>query len=788
MCCENSLSYQFLLPPRIEAIAKNHLLFSLSNNFSQLIYPGGISLLLVALNCSDIKICQDCWHGKLLKLVRSFKIAPTMPEFLLEVGTEELPADFVESAIKQWQSRLPKSLDEHFLAPEAIEVYGTPRRLAVLLQGVPRQQPDREEEVKGPPASAAFRDGNPTPAAIGFAKKQGVEVEALSVRDTDKGAFVFALKKTTGLPAAQLLTQLIPQWIFGLEGKRFMRWADGDLRFPRPVRWLVALLDGEVMPIELVNGSKSIKSDRISYGHRLLHPEPIQIDHATDYVQTLHSAYVAVNPQERRQKIEQSVQEAAQQLGGSVPIYPGLLAEVVNLVEWSSAVIGKFDPEFLNLPPEVVTEVMVTHQRYFPVFKNDKLLPNFITISNGDPAKFEIIAAGNERVIKARLADGQYFYNTDLASPLESYLTKLEKVTFQDELGSVRQKIARLEKIASQISDQLTITKTERADILRAALLCKADLVTQMVYEFPELQGIMGSKYATASGESEAVATAIVEHYLPKGAGDSLPQTLTGQVVGLADRIDTLVSIFGLGMLPTGSSDPFALRRAANAVINIIWFANLPINLQQLLEQISADFVNAYPSKTSPVEALQEFFLQRIRTLLQEERHIDYDLVNAVLGENDREYTERALQDLLDVRERALFLQTIRNNHQLDEIYETVNRSTRLAAQGDLNTQQLELSTFVSPELFQKPSERAFYEAIIQLIPQTKAAQNQRNYQQLIDALAKITPTVSAFFDGADSVLVMDSDLAVRRNRLNLLGLLRNQARVLADFGAIVKS
>ncbi|MGC1393825.1 MAG: glycine--tRNA ligase subunit beta [Coleofasciculaceae cyanobacterium] len=710
-----------------------------------------------------------------------------MPEFLLEVGTEELPADFVESAIKQWQTRLPKVLEEQFLAPQAIEVYGTPRRLALLLQGLPAQQPDREEEIKGPPASAAFKDGKPTPAAVGFARKQGVEVESLSVRDTEKGAFVFALKKTTGLAATAILTQLIPQWIFGLEGKRFMRWADGDLRFPRPVRWLVALLDSEVMPLELVNGSKTIKSDRISYGHRLLHPEPITISQPNTYIQTLQSAYVIVDPNQRRQKIQQGIQEAAQQLGGNVPIYPDLLAEVTNLVEFPTAVVGKFDPDFLNLPSEVVTEVMVTHQRYFPVFKDDQLLPHFITISNGDQAKSEIIAAGNQRVIKARLADGQYFYQTDLASPLESYLPKLEKVTFQDELGSVRQKVARIEKIAGLLCDQLTLTETERTDILRAALLCKADLVTQMVYEFPELQGIMGSKYAAKSGESAAVATAIVEHYLPKGAGDSLPQTLTGQVVSLADRIDTLVSIFGLGMLPTGSSDPFALRRAANAVVNIIWTANLSINLKLLLEQVSADFVTAYPGKTSPVELLQDFFLQRIRTLLQE-RNIDYDLVNAVLGENDREYTERALKDLLDVRNRALFLQEIRNNQQLDEIYETVNRSTRLAAQGDLDTQQLEPTNIVRPELFQKASEQAFYDAIVKLVPQTQAAQKQRNYKQLVEALAKISPTVSSFFDGADSVLVMDSDLEVRRNRLYLLGLLRNHARVLADFGAIVKS
>jgi glycyl-tRNA synthetase beta chain len=714
-----------------------------------------------------------------------------MPTFLLEVGTEELPADFVDSAIAQWQSLVPKTLDEQFLTPEGIEVYGTPRRLAVLIKGLPVQQPDREEEVKGPPAKAAFKDGKPTQAAEGFARKQGVELDALEVRETDKGEFVFALKKTSGRPATEILTELIPQWITRLEGRRFMRWGDGELRFPRPIRSLVTLLDADVLPIELVNGSETIKSGRISQGHRVLHPEPVTISQASDYVQCLHSAYVAVEPEERRAKIQHQVGEAAQKLSGNAPMYSDLWKEVTNLVEWPTAVVGKFDPEFLTLPSEVVTTVMVTHQRYFPVFKNEKcgeLLPSFITISNGNPAKSEIIAAGNERVIKARLADGQFFYKTDLASPLESYLPQLEKVTFQDELGSVRQKVGRIEKIASQIADQLAVSQAERTDILRAALLCKADLVTQMVYEFPELQGVMGSKYAAASGESEAVATAIFEHYLPKGAGDSLPQTITGRVVGLADRLDTLVSIFGLGMLPTGSSDPFALRRAANAVINITWAAEFPLNLQQLLEQIAADFVEAYPGKTAPVKSLQEFFLQRIRTLLEEERTIDYDLVNAVLGENDPEYTERALKDVLDVRDRALFLQEIRNNHKLDEIYETVNRSTRLAAQGDLDTQQLEPAAVVRPELFQKPSEQAFYDAIVQLVPQTQASQEQRNYQQLVDALAKIAPTVSTFFDGAESVLVMDPDLEIRRNRLNLLGLLRNHARVLADFGAIVKS
>lgn len=714
-----------------------------------------------------------------------------MPSFLLEVGTEELPADFVAGAIQQWRSRIPQSLQENSLSASSIDVYGTPRRLAVVIQGLPDKQPDREEEIKGPPAQAAFKDGQPTKAAEGFAKKQGVALEALEIRATDKGDFVFVRQSFPGRPTAELLTELVPQWITKLEGKRLMRWGDGDLRFARPIVWLVTLLDDAVLPVELENGSKTVKSDRFSRGHRVLHPEKVIVSHANNYLDILQGAFVEVNPQQRQNNIQEQLQAAAQKINGYTPIYPDLLTEVTNLVEFPTAIVGKFDNDFLNLPVEVITTVMVTQQRYFPVFKShssDELLAYFITISNGDPAKSDIIAAGNARVIRARLADGQFFYKTDLSKPIESYLPQLETVTFQENLGSVRDKVTRFSKIADLICEQLKLPEKDRNLIQRAALLCKADLVTQMVYEFPELQGVMGQKYALASGEPEAVATAIVEHYLPKSAGDRLPSTIIGQVVGLADRLDTLVNIFGLGMIPTGSSDPFALRRAANAVISITWSANLALNLQQLLEQVATDFVTAHPQTQLDelLHQLQEFFLQRLRNQLQEET-IDYDLVNAVLGDNDLEYKIRALQDLLDVRDRALFLQSIRNNGELEKIYDTVNRSTRLAAQGDLNTTELH-PQLINQALFQKSSEQAFYDALLQLEPKTTAARNSRDYQQLVTALAEIAPKVSDFFDGSDSVLVMDSNPEIRRNRLNLLGLLRNHARVLADFGAIVKT
>ncbi|MDB9313241.1 glycine--tRNA ligase subunit beta [Spirulina sp. CS-785/01] len=713
-----------------------------------------------------------------------------MANFLLEVGTEELPADFVDSAIAQWKTTITKSLSDSLLTPENIQLYGTPRRLAVVITGLPPQQPDRDEEVKGPPASVAFKDGEPTKAAAGFAKKQGVAVKDLELRDTNKGEFVFLQKHIPGQKSPEILQKLIPDWINKLEGRRFMRWGDGDLRFPRPIRWLVALWDKEVLPVKLENGSTILNSDRNSYGHRVLSPEPIPIPDAASYAETLRNAGIEVDPQIRQHTITEQVQQAANSVQGVAEIPPDLLAEVINLVESPNAVVGKFDEAFLELPPEVIQTVMVTHQRYFPIKTNNntetQLLPNFITISNGDPKKADLIAAGNERVIRARLADAKFFYDADCDEPLETYLPQLETVTFQADLGSMRDKVDNLIEIAEEISNQLNLNADQWEIIERAALLCKADLVSQMVYEFPELQGIMGEKYALVSRETPEVAKGIFEHYLPRGADDILPETLTGQVVGLADRLDTLVRIFGLGMIPTGSSDPFALRRAANGVINITWHANLEINLDELLGQFSDSFVEQYSSKTSPYAALQEFFVQRIRTLLQEELKIDYDLVNAVLAEGDVEYQKRALQDLLDIRDRAQFLARIRNNNTLDTIYETVNRSTRLAVKGDLDTTPLDPTGIVDPDRFEKASEQAFYDSLVKLVPQTENARENRDYQRLVDGLAAITPVVSNFFDGEDSVMVMAEDPDIQANRLNLLGLLRNHARVLANFGEIV--
>ncbi len=712
-----------------------------------------------------------------------------MATFLLEVGTEELPARFVDAALSQWRSRIPESLAEHHLTPTSLAFYGTPRRLAVLISGLSDRQPDQAVEYKGPSVQAGFKDGQPTKAAEGFARSRGVNAEDFEIRATDKGEFIFVKQTIAGRATTEILQELAMQWILGIEGPRLMRWADGDLRFSRPIHHVISLWDDQIIPLEIQTGSLKITSGRISQGHRILHPEPVKIPQASDYLTCLRQASIEPDPEVRRSQIQAQILAAAEQVNGFAEIYPDLLQEVVQLVEWPSAVVGQFDAEFLSLPPEVITTVMISHQRYFPIWKTSEakeLLPYFITISNGDPAKAKIIAAGNVRVIRARLADGKFFYQADLAKPLADYLPKLETVTFQEALGSMRAKVERITAIATDLCKQLKLNKTETTQIQRAALLCKADLVTQMVGEFPELQGIMGETYARASKEPDAVAQAISEHYLPKGAGDKLPQSLTGQVVGIADRTDTLVCIFGLEMLPTGSSDPFALRRAANAVVSMIWDAGLKLDLLMLLEQAVAHFGQVY-EKAQPDrlrQNLQDFFLQRVRSLL-EERQIDYDLINAVLGENDAEYTERGLRNLLELRDRAEFLQAIRQDGRLASIYETVNRASRLAAQGDLPTTQLTAAQVVKPNLFQKSSEQAFLDGLTQLAQTVKG---KRDYNQLVKALQAIAPIVSDFFDGSESVLVMDSDPDIKANRLNLLGILRNYARQLADFGAIVKS
>ncbi|NJK33960.1 MAG: glycine--tRNA ligase subunit beta [Oscillatoriales cyanobacterium SM2_2_1] len=703
-----------------------------------------------------------------------------MASFLLEVGTEELPAGFVVDAIAQWQERIPSSLGEADLSYGAIRVMGTPRRLAVLIEDLPTEQVDRVVAVKGPAVTAAFANGDPqgqpTKAAEGFARSRGVAVSDLYLQQTEKGAFVFAQQFIPGRKTADLLTELAPQWILSLEGKRLMRWGDGEMRFSRPIRWLVALWDSAVLPIEI----EGLRGDRQTWGHRVLHPRPVTLTAASTYVTQLRDAKVIVDGEERRRLIVTQMAGLAELMESQPEVPESLLEEVTYLVEYPTAVVGEFEREFLRLPTAVIKTEMVSHQRYFPLYargQRDRLVPYFITISNGNPEKSKLIAAGNGRVIRARLADGQFFYEADRQRPLADFLPVLAKVTFQEQLGSLAERVQRLRAIAPKIVEaipNLRLSTADLGDLDRAAELCKADLVSQMVKEFPELQGIMGEDYARNSGEADAVAVAIREHYQPRSASDSLPSTPLGRILAIAERLDSLVGILGLGIQPTGSSDPFALRRAATGVLQIAWDSTYDLNLTQLLPQVADCFGDMLTeSRPTLLSNLQRWFRQRCETLLLD-RAVDYDLVDAVLGVDDPDYLASGLATVCQLRDRALFLQHCRQNGTLGSIYEVINRASRLAIQGE-EVPTLDVRALLPRDRLQDPAEQGLYDALAQMPPQP-------THGQLFTAIQQLTPLLNTFFE---SVLVMAEDPQVRRDRLVLLGIIRRYSRLLADFGCI---
>lgn len=710
-----------------------------------------------------------------------------MVAFLLEVGTEELPASFVDSAMAQWQEKLPAALTAANLQIDTITLFGTPRRLGVLIEGLPENQPDQVLEIKGPPVQVAYQNGELTPAGLGFLRKQGLDPKELKIRETDKGSFVFALQEVKGQPTAKILETQVISWITSLSGERLMRWGHGELKFPRPIRWLVALFGDQILPMTL----EGIQSDRITQAHRVLHSDPVVLGTATDYSPLLSTAFVQPDREKRLRQIEADTRKVALDVGGIPEIPAALLQEVTQLVEWPTAVLGTFDSDFLALPIPVIKIVMITHQRYFPVYSQEdpeKLLPYFVTISNGDPTKSAEIAAGNSRVVRARLADAQFFYQEDQKQPLALKVERLGGVTFVEELGSMRDKVARIQQIAQAISQDLNLSEAEHTLIERTAFLSKADLVTQMVYEFPELQGFMGSHYAECDQEAPEVVEGIAQQYWPLGSGDPLPTCLTAQVIGISDRIDTLVGLFALGRIPTGSSDRFALRRAANSILLILWQNQFLLSLEQLVKHGIQSYAEMSSLSTKAPDAiwisLRDFFWQRIQTLLQEDYAIDYDLVNATLGSNSESpLAKRSLEDpVIEVLVRAQYLQRLRQEGQLQMVYPTLNRIARLAQQGELGLEILDPSV-IQPALFQDPVETTLFETCQKIASQGQQAKQSRIFNPLIEAFADATPVINQFFE---AVLVMDKDPAIKANRLTMLGILRNNAYLVADFAAVV--
>ena len=725
-----------------------------------------------------------------------------MATFLLEIGTEELPADFAGSALAQLQRRVALDLVDAALAPAAIRVDGTPRRLALRLEGLPPRQQDRREERKGPPAQQAFREGQPTPAAEGFARRCGVDPAQLEIRETDKGPFVLA--------------ELAPGWIWGLQGRRFMRWGDGESRFSRPVRWLVALLDGEVVPIVLADCDPPLRSDRLSRGHRL-RPDPLPLASADAYTATLAAADVQVERDARASAIRTAISTAAAAAAAIPDLPQALFEELVDLVESPRLLVGSIDERFLALPPEVLSTVMRAHQRYVPLQRRDapadplaleahaQLLPRFLCVGNGLAAAEATIRRGNERVLRARLADAEFFLQADRAVASIDRRDQLARVTFAEGLGSLRDRVERLEWCTDVLLAQLALPAATAETARRAAHLCKHDLVSQMVGEFPELQGVMGGKYLLAEGEPRPVALAVLEHYLPRGAADALPGSDAGAVVALAERLELLLSIYAKGERPSGSSDPYALRRAGNGLLQILIERGWRLDLPALLARATGHWAALLPGcrvEPGPLAAeLVEFLRQRLVSLLEEEGH-GVDLVQAVAGEGLP--LERVLADPADARRRVVLLESLRCSGELAAVQAVVQRAARLADKGELDGSVLSPAGVVDPALFETTSEAAMLQVLEELeqiakrcnaapvvlnansaAAQSSSAMQRQGYSDLARRLAESASTLAAFFDGSDSVLVMADDPAVRTNRLHLLAVLRNQAAVLADFSRL---
>ncbi len=719
-----------------------------------------------------------------------------MSTFLLEIGTEELPADFAALALPQIEELVNRDLKEHRLNYGHICCTSTPRRIVVLVDQLAGFAENFEEVRKGPPAKQAFKDGSPTNAAIGFAKNLGIAVDSLEIRETAKGPFVFGSLTKKGGPAKDVLQKLIPSWIGGLQGRRFMRWGNGDRRFSRPVRWLVCMFDDQLIPVCIADSDPEVRAGQESRGHRL-YADKVHIHSASEYFNCISTAGVHVERNLRKNLVVQLVEETASSINAKAFLPESLLNELTDLVESPSIVQGEIDNSYLNLPPEVLTTVMKVHQRYVALYKNDEinsalalnsqeiLLPKFLCICNGLPTSKELVISGNERVLRARLADADFFIKSDLSISCHERCNQLDRVTFSKGLGSLKDRVRRLEWLAKLLNKKLGISQSVANFVIRAASLCKHDLVSQIVGEFPELQGIMAGKYLLAEGEPEEVALAVLEHYLPKGSSDSLPESEAGAVLALAERFELLFSIFAKGERPSGSSDPYALRRAGNGILQILWSKSWRIDLIDILK-ISIEYWNGLlpelqVNTSSLFNELSEFLRQRIISLLDEEG-IDLDLVQAVAGITIP--IDRILSDSFDAQLRAQLLASMRSSGELLKVQAVVTRASNLAEKGNLPLHILSASEVVKAGLFEKTSEQKLLEVLNQLETIVKKG-TRKSYIELAEGLIQGSKVLEEFFDGKESVMVMTENDNVRINRLNLLGVLRNQAFVFADFNQI---
>lgn len=723
-----------------------------------------------------------------------------MEKLLFEIGTEEIPAKFMPAILAQLKELAEKKMTELRIPFEAVKTYGTPRRMTFIASGVAEAQEDSTVEAKGPSAKIAFVNGAPSKAALGFARGQGVDVKDLVVRDN----YVYAVKHLAGQPVKELLPGLLQDILTSLSFPKNMRWADHEFKFVRPIRWLVALFGSEVVPVEITG----VKSGRFSRGHRFLRPSAIEnaksfeaigdaakalietakskvknavasaaigsigvveIPNADAYEKVMYENFVMVDQDARRELIRQQVADLAVKEGGHAEINEDLLEEVNYLVEWPTALCGKFEEKFLSLPKECIITPMREHQRYFPVLAEDgSLLNKFITVRNGSKEHLEIVAHGNERVLRARLSDAEFFFNEDRKQTLADRLEKLKTVSFQEGLGNMNDKSNRLVQAVDMLSMAIN-TKADKEKLERAALLCKCDLVTGMVVEFTELQGVMGREYAKLDGEAPEVATGIFEHYLPRFAGDELPKSDIGRLVGIADKLDNICATFSRGLAPTGSQDPYALRRQALGVINILLDANYHVSIYKVIAG-SLYLLNIPAEETKKlVPQIGDFMKQRLRNMLIDQG-IRYDVVDAVLAEEMND-------DFADLVARANALNAFVASAEAPALIQAATRVANLC-------KKIEEETAINPQLFAVEAETALYAATVAASKDVLIAATAYDYAAVLAQAVKLVDPINKFFE---DVMVMDEDVRVKNNRLALLSAVKDITHAVGDLSVIVQ-
>jgi len=685
-------------------------------------------------------------------------------DFLLEIGVEEMPSAFMGRSLDDFKNIAAQKFNEQRINYTDIDTLGTPRRLVLHIKGMEEKQADALIENKGPKKSSAFdKEGLPSKAAIGFARSQGMEVADLEIRELAGVEYVFAVKKEIGGQTEELLPGILLNIINSLSFPKSMRWGYYHTRFARPIRWLMAIYGEKMIALQVEN----VMSSNFTLGHRFLSPEPIEIENIEGYFAALQDHYVIVDQDKRKEMIWKQVQEVAAQAGGRAMVNDDLLNEVTFLLEYPTAFYGEFSASYLDVPPEVLTTSMIEHQRYFPVFDNsDKLLPGFIGVRNGTDYRLDLVKAGNERVLKARLEDALFFWNEDTGKELSELVPGLKNVLFHERLGSVLDKVERLRELAVYIGRENGLSTPEKLD--RAAYLCKADLLSNMVYEFPELQGIMGRYYAMKGKEDSEVAEAILEHYLPRFAGDGLPSSETGIALSLAEKICNLTAFFAIGIKPSGSQDPYALRRQALGIVNVIIDLKLKMDLRKLIAQAYQGLLNLKPDKSQEetVSELMDFILQRMRGVMLD-RGLSYDVIDAVLYKSG--------SDLNQIILRAEAIREFKTAPSWDDFQVVFNRSNNLSKKWE--------SDKVQVEVMQDVSEKMLYESYLRLKPDVEKAVEEKRYIEGLEMLAGMRKDIDRFFD---AVMVMVEDEELKAVRLGMLKAIAGLCNSLADFSKVM--